>query len=380
MRVYLDNAASTPLDPQVLEAMMPYLQNNYGNPSSIHAEGRKAKAAIEIARKTIARLLNASPSEIFFTSGGTEADNTAITSSVASLNITNAITTPIEHHAVLHTLQHLQATDKIRLDYLPTYEYGKIKLQDLEELLAKNPMSLVSLMHGNNEVGTINDIDAIGKLCKQFNAVFHSDTVQTVGHYPIDLQQLNIDFIVGSAHKFHGPKGIGFLYISGSKSIQPLLYGGAQERNMRAGTENIAGIIGMAKALEIVVSEMEIHSTHAKGLKTYMMTGLQNHIADISFNSDIDPHSNTLHHILNVSTPPSSNNDMLLFNLDIKGIYASGGSACASGTDIGSHVLQHLEVETNRGHIRFSFSKYTTKAEIDYTIQELKLIVDKNRD
>ncbi len=371
MAIYLDNAATTPIDPEVLEAMLPYLQNSYGNPSSIHAQGRAARAAIEVARKTIAGLLNTSPSEIFFTSGGTEADNTALIGAVKSLGIKHVISSPIEHHAVLHTLEDLEKNGTIKLSMVQVDAKGILDLTHLEQLLQTNSRSLVSLMHGNNELGNINDIEAIGSLCQEHKAIFHSDTVQTMGHYPHDLQKLKVDFIVGSAHKFHGPKGVGFLYVNGKNAIHPLIHGGAQERNMRGGTENIYGIIGMAKALEIAYRDMATHRQHIQSLKTRMMDLLKEKISGLAFNGDPTDDANSLYHVLNVSLPESDNNDMLLFNLDIHKISASGGSACSSGTDIGSHVLKHLQVNPRRGHVRFSFSKYNTAAEIDYVVEKL---------
>lgn len=377
MHIYLDNAATTPLDIEVLQTMLPFMQHSFGNPSSIHSQGRAARAAIEVARKTIAGLLNTSPSEIFFTSGGTEADNTALLGAVNSLGITHAITSDIEHHAVLHCLEDLERNGKIRLSKVNLDKNGVLDIAHLEELLQQHPQSLVSLMQGNNELGNINDLNQIGTLCEKYNAVFHSDTVQTVGHYKHDLQQLKVDFIVGSAHKFHGPKGVGFLYINGKRKINPFIHGGAQERNMRGGTENIYGIIGMAKALEIAYRDMEAHAAHIQKLKSRMMTQLQEQIAGVEFNGIYVDTSKSLYTVLNVSLPESEDNDMLLFNLDINKISASGGSACSSGTDIGSHVLNHLKVNPRRGHVRFSFSRYNTEEEIDYAIDQLVKLIGK---
>ena len=377
MHIYLDNAATTPLDEEVLEAMLPYLRANYGNPSSIHTQGRAARAAIESARKTIANLLNTSPSEIFFTSGGTEADNTALTGAVQDLKLVHAITTDIEHHAVLHCLENLQRTQRLQtLSRVKVDAKGVLDLHHLEEILKNNPRSLVSIMHGNNELGNISDLDIITHLCKQYQAIIHSDTVQTVGHYKHDLQKLKLDFMVGSAHKFHGPKGVGFLYVNGNNSISPFIHGGAQERNMRGGTENVSGIIGMAKALEIAYRDMESHAAYIGRLKARMISRLQQNIQGVEFNGDISNPDKNLYTVLNVSLPANYSNDMLLFNLDIHKISASGGSACASGTDIGSHVLRHLNVNPQRGHVRFSFSRYNTEAEIDYVVDTLAKIFE----
>jgi cysteine desulfurase len=371
MHVYLDNAATTKLDPIVLDAMMPFFKEHFGNPSSIHTHGREAKSAIEKARKTVASLLNTSPSEIFFTSGGTEADNTAITSSIKAFNIKHAITSPIEHHAVLHTLEHLEKEGTIQLHLVKVNEQGELDYEDLEQLLQSYSNCFVSLMHGNNEIGNLSDIERIGELCRQYGALYHSDTVQTAGHYRHDLQKLNVDFIVGSAHKFHGPKGVGFLYINSDRKIDPFIYGGAQERNMRGGTENIYGIIGLAKALELAYQHMEDHKAHISNLKAHMIHALKVAIPGVSFNGASADLSNSLYTVLSVSLPPSDLNEMLLFNLDINKISASAGSACASGTDAGSHVLNAIKADPARGHIRFSFSKFNTVEEIDYTVKKL---------
>jgi cysteine desulfurase len=317
MRVYFDNAATTPLDKEVLDAMIPFMMNHYGNPSSIHSHGREARAAIEKSRKTIASLLNTSPSEIFFTSGGTEADNAAIRCTVDTLKITHAITSSIEHHAVLHTLEELHKRGQIHLSYVRLDSRGHIDMAHLEELVKHNPRSLVSLMHANNEVGNMADIAAISELCSQYQAVFHSDTVQTMGHYKHDLKHLKAKFIVGAAHKFHGPKGVGFLYINNSLKIQPFITGGSQERNMRGGTENVYGIIGLAKALEVAYRDMAEHHHHIQSLKNRMIEKLKDNIEDICFNGDSANPDRSLYTVLNVSLPASDLNDMLLFNLDI---------------------------------------------------------------
>src|SRR6201988_3957972 len=270
MKVYLDNAATTRLDEKVFEAMVPFMKEEYGNPSSIHAFGRKTRSAIEGARKTVAKLLNVTPAEIFFTSGGTEADNMAINQSIFSLGIKHAITSRIEHHAVEHTLQVLEKQGKIKLSWVNVDSKGNVDLNHLEELLRDNERSLVSLMHANNEIGTLLPLEKVGEICEKYNAIFHSDTVQTMGHYPMDLQKIKVQFITCAAHKFHGPKGVGFLYVNHNVKIQPMIHGGAQERNMRGGTENTQGIIGLAKALEICYAEMQEHINHIKGLKNYM--------------------------------------------------------------------------------------------------------------
>ncbi|MBD1398576.1 cysteine desulfurase [Pontibacter sp. JH31] len=371
MRVYLDNAATTPLDKEVFDAMAPFMLEHFGNPSSIHSHGREVRSAIEKARRTVATLLNTSPAEIFFTSGGTEADNSAIVCTCRSLGIKHAVTTKLEHHAVLHTMEVLEKNGDMQVSYLRHDERGNLDLEHLEEILANQPRTIVSIMHANNEMGTLNDIEKIGEICRKYDAVFHSDTVQTMGHYKHDVQKLGANFIIGSAHKFHGPKGIGFLYCDASTKIQPLIHGGAQERNMRGGTENVYGIIGLAKALEIAYRDMEEHQKHMQGLKDRMVYRLRELIEDVRFNGMSEFSGKSLYTVLNVSLPASDINEMLLFSLDIAKISASGGSACSSGANAGSHVLRALGVDPSRGSVRFSFSKYNTEAEIDYVAETL---------
>jgi|TARA_R100000027_G_C2241242_1_gene92115 cysteine desulfurase len=375
--IYLDNAATTALDPEVFEAMKPYMLNHYGNPSSIHSHGREVRTAIEKSRRTIAELLNTSPSEIFFTSGGTEADNTALRCSIEQKGIKKVLTSKIEHHAVLHTLQHLEKAGQISLDYVSLDENGSVELDDLKDWLTKNPDSLVSLMHGNNEIGNILDIEEVSWLCKQHNAVFHSDTVQTMAHYNHDLQKIKAQHIVGAAHKFHGPKGVGFLYINNEHKIHPFIHGGAQERNMRGGTENVYGIVGLAKAMEIAYRDMEEHQNHIQGLKDRMIQKLKAKVEGVAFNGLSADQDKSLYTVLNVCLPPSDMSDMLLFNLDIKGISASGGSACSSGSDVGSHVIAELGKTLERPNVRFSFSKYNTAEEIDKAVDALAEIYEK---
>lgn len=370
MKVYLDNAATTQLDKEVLDAMLPYMTEHYGNPSSIHSFGRKARAAIEASRKSVAKILNVSPSEIFFTSGGTEADNMAIRCSVHDLKIKHIISSKIEHHAVLHTVEQLAKEGLIRLSFVNLTNDGHVDLGHLEQLLKENERSLVSLMHANNEIGNLLPLKKVGELCETYNAIFHSDTVQTMGHYAMDLQKINVHFITCAAHKFHGPKGVGFLYVSSKIKINPLLYGGSQERNMRGGTENIYGIVGLAKALENATQNMQEHQTHIEGLKKYMVQKLKAEIPGVEFNGSCI--ENCLYTVLNVLLPHTENAEMLLFNLDIAGIAASGGSACSSGSDVGSHVLRGIGVDVTRPAVRFSFSKYNTVQEIDYAVSKLK--------
>jgi len=373
--VYLDNAATTPMDDRVIEAMLPFMRGHFGNPSSVHSHGREVRTAIEKARKKVAELLQASPSEIFFTSGGTEADNTALVCGIESHGIQHAITSPLEHHAVLHTLEMLAKKVQVQLSLLEVNEKGEIDLAQLEELLKKNPKSLVSLMQGNNEIGNLNDLERIGQMTKAHGAFFHSDTVQTMGHYRHDLSTLPVDALVAGAHKFHGPKGVGFLYVRKDKKIHPFIHGGAQERNMRGGTENVIGIIGLAKALEISLEELTAHRSHIEKLKGYFIEKLGQEISGIAFNGCSADLQKSLYTVLSVSLPPSeANRGMLLFHLDLEGISASGGSACSSGASVGSHVMRALQHPADRDVVRFSFSRFTTMEEIDYTLEKLKTL------
>jgi cysteine desulfurase len=373
MKVYLDNAATTAMDDRVIEAMLPFMKSHFGNPSSVHSHGREVRSAIEKSRKKVAELLNASPSEIFFTSGGTEADNTALVCGIESHGITHAITSPVEHHAVLHTLEVLAKKGMVKLSLLDVNEKGEIDLSQLESLLKTNPKSLVSLMHANNEIGNLNEIDRIGSLAKEYDAFFHTDTVQTVGHFVHDLKTLPVDSIVAGGHKFHGPKGSGFLYVRKDKKIHPFIHGGAQERNMRGGTENVIGIIGIAKALELAYEDMAGHRSHIENVKKHFINKLKEEIPGVEFNGLSEDLNKSLYTVLNVSLPPSdSNRGMLLFNLDLEGISASGGSACSSGATVGSHVLRALNHNPERDSVRFSFSRFNSLEEVDYTVGKLK--------
>ena len=378
MRVYLDNAATTPLDPKVLDVMLPFLTQSFGNPSSIHTFGRETRAAVENARKTVAGLLNTSPSQIFFTSGGTESDNLALTSTIKTYRIRHAITSKIEHHAVLHTLEYLEKLGEIQLHFVDLTADGNIDIDSFKYLLAQYPIAIVSLMEGNNEIGNLNNLDTISDYCKKHSAFFHSDTVQTMGHYKHDLKKLKIDFMVGSAHKFHGPKGVGFIYIGEGLKIKPMLYGGSQERNMRGGTENVAGIVGLAKAFELSYSDLEKNKAHILSLKTLMKEKLIATVPDVKFNGTSGNLDQSLYHILNVSFPVTDIAEMLLFNLDINGVAASGGSACNSGAEIGSHVLHALYGNDERPAVRFSFSKNNTVAEVDYVVEKVSKMFGNN--
>jgi cysteine desulfurase len=362
-RIYFDNAATTPIDPEVFKTMVPYFTEHFGNPSSIYSYGRESRMAIEKARKSVASILHAKTSEIFFTSGGTESSNTAIFSSVRQLGCKRIITSRIEHHATLHTCLFLEKNNEAVVEYVNILPNGHVDLADLENKLRDHiQKTLVTLMHGNNEIGNITDINAVGELCKRNNALFHADTVQTVGHFPFNLKETKVDFITGSGHKFHGPKGIGILYINSETSIDPFIHGGGQERNMRAGTENIYGIVGFATALEITTANHLSDKLHISELKAYLKSALKKSIHGVIFNGD--PEGNSLYNLLSVGFPKNEKSDMLLFNLDVNNICASGGSACSSGAEQGSHVIRALGNQTHNT-VRFSFSKFNTKEEID---------------
>lgn len=370
MKVYFDNAATTPMNLEVVDLMANMMREDYGNPSSIHAQGRLVRTKIEEARKKIALLINCAPGEIFFTSGGTEADNMAIRKSVSDLGVKHIISSAIEHHAVSHTIEELAKAGRIESHMLNIHPNGQIDTQHLEELLKTHSNVLVCLMHANNEIGSMIDIDHVAQLCKANNALFQCDTVQTMGHYAFDLSKTHISFLAASAHKFNGPKGVGFIYINHETKITPYLTGGSQERNMRGGTENVYGIVGLAKALEISYANLEADKLRIDVLRKYMAEELTKNIPGILFNGDLDGRS--LYTVLNVNFPPSPISEMILFKLDIAGIAASGGSACTSGTDVGSHVLTALKVDPNRPSVRFSFGIQNTKEEVDYVVGKLK--------
>jgi len=373
MKIYLDNAATTPLDKEVFKAMEPYFLEHFGNPSSSHRQGREVRHAIENSRDQIAALLHADPSTILFTSSGTEADNTAICSAIRSYGIKVAITTAFEHHAVLNTLKALEQNGDITIIYLKHDENGTISLGHLKELLSFHDQAFVSVMHGNNEIGNLNDIDEIADICEQYNAIFHSDTVQTMGHYRYHVGQLGADFIVGSAHKFHGPKGIGFLYAKNPQQITPLINGGSQENYTRGGTEHVAGIIGLAKALELAYQHLDADTRKIQGLKQRMIGRLKSEIPGLVFNGHSADADKSLYTVLSVSLPPVSQASSALYHLDNHHIYASGGSACTSYSTGGSHVLKALNYDFERTVIRFSLSRFNTESDIDKAVRQLAL-------
>lgn len=372
-RIYFDNAATTALDPKVLEAMLPFLTEKFGNPSSIYSYGRESKMGIEAARKTVAKILGTKPGNIFFTSGGTESTNTAITAAVRDLGVQRIITSPIEHHATLHTVEYFAARGT-KAEYVSILPNGHVDLASLEALLAAEQVpTLVTLMHANNEIGNLLPIKEVGELCREYNAYFHCDTVQTVGHYPLNFSELHLHFANGAGHKFHGPKGVGILYIADEVQIKPLINGGGQERNMRAGTENLYGIVGFAKALEMATETHEQDVAHIHGLKMYMAEQLKAAFPEVSFNGDWD--GNSLYTVLSVSFPKSDKTEMLLMSLDMEGICVSGGSACSSGASLGSHVIRCIRKDADVVPIRFSFCKHNTRAEVDQAVAVLKKIL-----
>ncbi|MCB0736303.1 MAG: cysteine desulfurase [Bacteroidetes bacterium] len=376
MNVYLDNAATTPMDPEVVALMTRVMTENYGNPSSIHALGRKSRTLIEKSRKKVAKHLGVAPGEIFFTSGGTEADNMAISCAVRDLGVTHIITSPLEHHAVLHSAERMVEEHGVKLSIVQLLPDGHVDLGHLKTLLEENAdrKTLVSLMHANNEVGNLLDVAQVGALCRENGAYFHTDTVQTIGHLEVTPKEWGVHFLAASAHKFHGPKGIGFIYVDENVQVKPILTGGSQERNMRGGTENLIGIVGMAKALDIAIEELDEIRTRLTDIRNHMMTRLQNEIEGVKFNGDYNGRTNYI--VLNVAFPDNGDGDMMLFNLDIAGIAASGGSACSSGSNVGSHVLRAIGKNLNMNSVRFSFGKFTTKEDVDYAVDKLVELIN----
>jgi cysteine desulfurase len=374
-RVYFDNAATTPISEEVINAMLPVLRGQFGNPSSIHAEGRSVRAAVEAARKSVAQCIGAGTGEIFFTSGGTESNNMAIKCAVRDLGVQRIISSPTEHHCGTHAIETVEKVNGVEVVWLPVNNLGRIDYQMLENALQAGggKKTLVSLMHANNEIGTMIDLKRVSDLCRQYGALLHSDTVQTVGHFPVNVQETPVNFLSGAAHKFHGPKGVGFIYINPASPIKPFIDGGAQERNMRGGTENVYGIVGLAKALELANAEMEARSAHISDIRNYLKEQLLETFEDIQFNGDYE--GDSLYTVLSVSFPPSPKNELLLLSLDIAGISCSGGSACSSGSEKGSHVLEAIGADPARKSIRFSFSHYNTRQEVDFVVEKLKAIL-----
>lgn len=370
MSIYLDNAATTPLEPAVLTAMTPYLLTGFGNPSSHHKVGREAKAKLEACRKTIARLIGANADEIVFTSGGTEADNLAIVSAVTCGKIDHVITTRFEHPAVLQTLKSLSKQYHTRISFIKHDASGQLDLNHLEYLLRTNTRNLVAIMHANNEIGNLNDIETIGKFCKKYEAVFHTDAVQTMGHLAFDLAELNVDYLAASAHKFHGPKGVGFLYCRKGARLTSLIHGGGQEKQIRAGTENLPGIAGMTEALQLAYANREAHQAHIEQIKVKLINELINNIPDVKFNGQSDSLKHSVYTVLSANFAGAGIN--LLNYLDTEDIAVSGGSACCSGST--SPVLQALGTDPARTTIRFSFSRFNSVDEIDLVIEKLAAV------
>ncbi len=377
MQVYLDNAATTPLDSEVISEMNEFMKAHYGNPSSTHSKGREAKVQLEKARKKIASIIGSLDKELIFTSGGTEANNAILKTLSLNKVVKRIISSPIEHHSVLDTLNWVKSNTAIDVIFLNVDTSGNLNLVQLEELLSNEKPTLVTLMHANNEIGNILDLELVGSLCTKYKALFHSDMVQTLGHLPLNLSSLAIDFATGSAHKIYGPKGAGFIYVNSKNAkLMPFMHGGAQERSIRGGTENISGIIGMAKAYELAAKNIVKDKEHFIALKKRMIDGLQKNIPMLVFNGNSDSLSISLTKILNIKLP-GLKNETLMFNLDLEGLYVSEGSACSSGASKGSHViniLQQGEGETN--NVRISFSKFNTKEDIDYAIGVLSKMVD----
>jgi len=379
--VYFDSAATTQLRPEVIERITEVMKNNFGNPSSTHSYGRASKSLVENTRKTIAKQLGVTAAEIIFTSGGTEADNLILNSCVRDLGVERIISSKIEHHAILHTIEELHKHYNIEVVFLNLDSCGEVDYEQLETLLKENPKkTLVSLMHINNEIGTMLDIEKVAQLTKTHGALFHSDTVQSVGHFELDLSKIPVDFIVGAAHKFHGPKGVGFAFIRKNSGLQSLIFGGQQERGLRAGTESVHNIAGLETAFVMAYENLDKEREYIQGLKNYFIQQLKQKISGVKFNGACENAKKSTYTLLNVCLPISQEKAlMLLFQLDLKGIACSKGSACQSGSDKGSHVLSEIlnEEDLKKPSIRFSLSSFNTKEEVDYVVEVLKEFMDK---
>jgi len=376
--IYFDNAATTQIRDEVIDEMTSIMKNNYGNASSTHSFGRSSKSLIEQSRKQIASYLNVSAAEIVFTSGGTEADNLVLRSAVRDLGIKHIITSKIEHHAILHTIEQLEEEYDISVSYVNLNERGQVDYEHLETLLQNSKHTLVTLMHINNEIGNKLDIKRVADMCKANDALFHSDTVQSVGHYNLDLQDIPIDFLAASAHKFHGPKGVGFAFLRKGSGLKPLIFGGEQERGFRAGTESVHNIVGLGHALKLAYGNLEKESTYIKELKRYFVERIQKELPDAGFNGYSGDMVDSTYTLVNMCLPVAPEKSaMLLFQLDLKGIACSKGSACQSGSTMGSHVLAEIldNTDMQKPSVRFSFSIYNTKAEVDYLVDVLKELV-----
>ncbi|RED49615.1 cysteine desulfurase family protein [Seonamhaeicola aphaedonensis] len=377
--VYFDNAATTQIREEVIASMVEVMNGSYGNPSSSHSFGRSSKSLVESCRKSIASFFNVSASEIIFTSGGTEADNLVLRSAVRDLGVKHIVTSKIEHHAVLHTLDQLEKEHPLKISFVKVDDRGTIDYEQLESLLKGEQKILVSLMHVNNEIGNLIDIERVANLCKANNVLFHTDAVQAIGHYQLDLQKVSVDFLAASAHKFHGPKGVGFAFIRKNTGLKPLIFGGEQERGLRAGTESVHNIVGIASALKIAYNNLEKETTYIKGLKQYFIENLSKAIPQVKFNGLSANMEKSTYTLVNICLPVDpKKTTLLLFQLDLKGIACSKGSACQSGSSQGSHVLAEIlnDEDLEKPSIRFSFSIYNTKEEIDYVVEVLKDLLE----
>lgn len=373
-KAYLDNASTTALRPEVIQEITQVLTENYGNPSSTHSFGRSAKVLVETSRKTIAGLINAEAREIIFTSCGTEANNWVILSAVRDLGIKRIISSRVEHHSVLHSVIEAGAQYGVQVDYVNLLPDGGADLTHLVQLLSDNVPTLVSLIHVNNETGTVLDLEKTGRICKQHNALFHTDTVQSMGKTPLNLQELQVDFLVASAHKFHGPKGMGFAYVKKNTALKPMIYGGEQEKGFRAGTEAVHQIVGMAKALELSYANLDAEKAYISDLKKYFIGQMDTHFAGYKINGYND---NLFYNIINVMLPlAEEKTSMILFHLDMQGIAVSRGSACQSGSVKPSHVLKEIlsDEDVKKPSLRISFSHFNTNEDIDLLIAALKTV------
>ena len=378
-KVYLDNAATTKVRDEVADSIAEVIKNEYGNPSSTHSYGRSSKSIVETSRKEIAALLNVSSSEIIFTSGGTEGDNMILRNCVKNLNVKHIVSSKIEHHAVTHTIDYLLTCNDIKITYVKIHSNGDIDYDDLESILeSSSEKTLVSLMHINNELGNISNIKLISDLCKKYNALFHSDTVQSIGHYDLDFNKLQLDFFVASAHKFHGPKGVGFAFVRKNTKLGSFITGGMQEKGFRAGTESVHNIYGMSEALKISLKNLVNEKKYVTDIKNYFISKISNEIKGVKFNGTSGEADKSTYTLVNVLLPiDKKTGGLFMFKLDMKGIACSKGSACQSGSDNGSHVLNEILNKQDNENIslRFSFSIFNTKKDIDYTILELKKLI-----
>ncbi len=375
-KIYLDNAATTPLSEEVIDAMVDVLKNNYGNPSSTHSIGQDAKILIENVRRNVAAYLKVTPAEIIFTSCGTESNNMIIKSCVDHLAVERIITSPLEHKCVAETVLDMKKRKGVEVAYLRPDHKGDFDMKQLEDLLKKSEKkTLVTLMHANNEIGNLIDLKKVAVLCKENNALFHSDTVQSMVHMDLDFSDIPVDFASCSAHKFHGPKGSGFAFVRKASGLKGIITGGPQERSLRAGTENVCGIVGLGKAMDIYLENMTDYATHIKEIKQYTIDQLSQKIDGVKFNGRSAELEESLYTVLSVLLP--FKDPMIGLKLDMKGIAISQGSACSSGASKPSMVMMMVVDEEEMDHttpLRVSFSHFTTKEDIDALIEALSEI------